>query len=91
MAVHNGKCIRERSSDLCGNCAVSRAIEKLIIRAADRQQIAVTERKFSFPLILRSVENGYGKKLHYFFNYSKEPIVLDYPYGDSRSLLDSQN
>jgi beta-galactosidase len=50
-----------------GTVPSQKLLEKLIARAADRQQIASVERKFSFPLILRSVENGYGKKVHYFF------------------------
>lgn len=73
-----------------GTVPSQKLLEKLIARAADRQQIASVERKFSFPLILRSVENGYGKKVHYLFNYSMKPVTLDYPYSDSRSLLDEQ-
>ena len=66
-------------------------LQKLIARAADRKGIAKTERQYRFPVILRSGTNAKGKQLHYIFNYSYEPMTIQYPYADSRSLLDNQS
>lgn len=63
---------------------------KLIARASDRKQINTEERKFQFPVILRSGTNDTGNKIHYIFNYSPETKTIDYPYASSSSLLDSQ-
>ena len=65
-------------------------LQKIIARAADRKGIAKTERQYRFPVILRSGTNAKGKLLHYIFNYSYEHITIQYPYADSRSLLDNQ-
>ncbi|MGP1476613.1 MAG: beta-galactosidase [Phocaeicola sp.] len=65
-------------------------LEKLIARAAKRKNIATVERNFSFPIVLRSGINEKGKKVHYLFNFSYETKTIAYPYGNSQSLLDSQ-
>lgn len=65
-------------------------LEKLVTRAANRQQIATIERNFHFPLIIRSIINEYDKKVHYLFNYSSDSIFINYPYNNSKSLLDNQ-
>ncbi len=63
---------------------------KLIARASDRKGINVEERKYQFPIILRSATNDKGRKLHYLFNYSSKANSVEYPYSSSISLLDSQ-
>lgn len=63
---------------------------KLIARSAERKGIATVERQYSFPIILRSGTNDNNKKVHYIFNYSKQPKTVTYPYADSKSLLDNQ-
>ena len=65
-------------------------LKQLIARAADRKGIAQAERQYQFPVILRSGTNGRGKNVHYLFNYSYEPVTVNYPYTDSQSLLDGQ-
>ena len=65
-------------------------LQRLIARAADRKGIAQAERQYRFPVILRSGTNGKGRRVHYLFNYSYEPVTIAYPYADSRSLLDGQ-
>lgn len=62
-------------------------LDRLVARAVERKGISPTEH---FPVILRSGENGYGKKVHYIFNYSSESQTLAYPYPTSNSLLDRQ-
>lgn len=65
-------------------------LEKLLARAANRKGIAVNERQYKFPIILRTVTNEQGKMVHYLFNYSNKPQMISYPYPDSSSLLDKQ-
>jgi len=73
-----------------GTLPSTELLQHLLTRAADRKKILVSERTYQFPIILRSGENAKGKKIHYLFNYSYEPKTVVYPYGKSRSLLDSQ-
>ncbi len=73
-----------------GTLPSNELLQQLIARAANRKQIRSTERQYSFPIILRSGTNDYGKTIHYIFNYSYEPKSITYPYGNSRSLLDGQ-
>jgi beta-galactosidase len=40
---------------------------KLIARAADRKGIAIVERQYQFPVILRSGTNAKGRQIHYLF------------------------
>lgn len=66
-------------------------LKRLIARAADRKGIARVERRYEYPVVLRSGENAQGRPVHYLFNYSHEPKTVDWPYPDSRSLLDGQS
>ncbi len=66
-------------------------LKKLIVRAADRKEIAKTERNYTFPIVLRSGFNQAGKAVHYLFNYSSTVATVKYPYANSLSLLDSQS
>ena len=63
---------------------------KLIARAADRKGIAIVERQYQFPVILRSGTNAKGRQIHYLFNFSYEPKTIAWPYPASQSLLDQQ-
>ena len=74
-----------------GTLPSTELLQKLLARAANRKQILTSERQFTFPIILRSGTNDYGKKIHYIFNYSFEPKTITYPFGNSRSLLDGQS
>ena len=74
-----------------GTLPSTELLQKLLARAANRKQILTSERQFTFPIILRSGTNDYGKKIHYIFNYSYEPKTITYPFGNSRSLLDGQS
>ena len=74
-----------------GTLPSTEILQKLLARAAERKQILTAERQNTFPIILRSGVNDYGKKIHYIFNYSYEPKTITYPFGNSRSLLDGQS
>ena len=64
---------------------------KIIARAADRKGIAIVERQYQFPVILRSGTNAKGRQIHYLFNFSYEPKTVAWPYPASQSLLDKQS
>lgn len=74
-----------------GTLPSTELLQKLLARAADRKQILMAERQFSFPIILRSGINSFGKKVHYIFNYSYETQTISFPYANCHSLLDSQS
>jgi len=73
-----------------GTLPTQEILQRLIARAADRKGIAQAERKYSFPIILRSGTNDLGKQIHYIFNFSSEAKTVRYPFGKSVSLLDGQ-
>lgn len=62
----------------------------IISRSANRKSIAKIERKYKFPIILRSGTNEDSEQIHYLFNYSNESKTISYPYATSHSLLDKQ-
>ena len=62
----------------------------LISRAAERKGILAAERKYRFPIILRSGINSQGRQVHYIFNFSPQEQTINYPYQESKSLLDDQ-
>ena len=74
-----------------GTLPSTELLQKLLARAADRKGICQAERRYQFPLILRSGINGKGKQIHYLFNYSYEPKTITWPFANSRSLLDQQS
>ncbi len=43
--------------------------------------------KAQFPVIIRSGENGLGKKVHYYFNYSMEAVEQEYLHDHGVELL----
>jgi beta-galactosidase len=74
-----------------GTLPSTELLQKLLARAADRKGICQAERRYQFPLILRSGINGKGKQIHYLFNYSYETKTIAWPFVNSRSLLDQQS
>ncbi len=64
-------------------------LRRLINRAVDRKGILQAERQYQFPIIFRSGTTEKGHPIHYIFNFSAEPLNVDYPYDNSTSLLDS--
>ncbi len=74
----------------CGTVPSEALLQKIIARAADRKQIATTERQFQYPIILRSGTNPKGHEVHFFFNYTYEPKTVNYPYAKGTSLTDGK-
>ena len=74
----------------CGTVPSEALLQKIIARAADRKQIATTERQFQYPIILRSGTNSKGHEVHFFFNYTYETKTVNYPYAKGTSLTDGK-
>lgn len=55
-------------------------MEKLLARAAERAKLDLPAIHYSFPTIIRSGVNQYGKKIHYIFNYSAADNAVDLPF-----------
>ena len=66
-------------------------LQKIVARAADRIGQLPFNGKYHYPIIMRSGINGSKKSIHYIFNYSAEEKSIEYPFADSRSLLDNQS
>ena len=62
-------------------------LNKLVENVVKKAGLWSTEQEYSFPVILRNVINSYGKKIHYFLNYSSDPVNLAYPYEKGKELL----
>lgn len=45
------------------------------------------EQALTFPVIVRSGTNQYGRRIHYIFNYSMEKTSLQNPFSDAAELL----
>ena len=65
-------------------------LQKIVARAATRIGQLPFNGKYGYPIIMRSGVNSNKKNIHYIFNYSAEEKSIEYPYADSRSLLDNQ-
>jgi len=48
------------------------------------------DQQISFPLITKKGINETGKTIHYYFNYSANPISFIYPYNDGKELIQNQ-
>ena len=66
-------------------------LQKIVARAANRIGQLPFNGKYHYPIIMRSGINGSKKSIHYIFNYSAEEKSIEYPFADSRSLLDNQS
>ncbi len=66
-------------------------LQKIVARAANRIGQIPFNGKYHYPIIMRSGVNGSKKNIHYIFNYSAEEKSIEYPFADSRSLLDNQS
>jgi beta-galactosidase len=63
---------------------------KLMADAVKKAGISGPDQLLSFPLITKSGINQYGKTIHYYFNYSANPISFNYPYNSSTDLLNKK-
>ncbi|WP_051091098.1 beta-galactosidase [Paenibacillus massiliensis] len=48
------------------------------------------DQELSFPVIVKHSVNEQGQQVHFYFNYSDEPLSLNYTYGAGHSLLSDE-
>jgi beta-galactosidase len=60
---------------------------KIIKEAVERAGISNPDYQFSWPLIAKSGVNDDGNAIHFYYNYSSDPIVFEYPHDDGRELV----
>jgi beta-galactosidase len=71
-------------------CITSNKVtEQLMTGAVKKAGIAGPDQKLNFPLITKSGSNQKGKNIHYYFNYSANPISFEYPYPSANDLLNN--
>ncbi len=66
-------------------------IEKLLADAVNKAGIKSVDQKLSFPIITKSGINEKGKNIHYYFNYSANPISFEYLYPSATDLLNNKS
>jgi beta-galactosidase len=60
---------------------------KIIKNAVKSAGIENPDFEFSWPLIAKSGVNDDGKAVHFYYNYSSEPIKFTYPHAAGRELV----
>jgi beta-galactosidase len=58
--------------------------------AVTRAGISNPDFQFSWPLIAKSGVNDDGNKVHFYYNYSSEPINFDYPHSEGLELVSEE-
>jgi len=60
---------------------------KLIEEAVIRAGISNPDHQYSWPLIAKSGVNEDGKAVHFYYNYSSEPVEFSYPHDSGKELI----
>jgi len=60
---------------------------KIIKAAVERAGISNPDHQYSWPLIAKSGVNDDGNAVHFYYNYSSDPIAFDYPHDAGRELV----
>ncbi|MFC0183573.1 beta-galactosidase [Pseudarcicella hirudinis] len=69
-------------------CMTSNSLtEKIIQETVKNAGLWGPNQEIAFPVITKSGVNQYGKKIHYYFNYSSSPGNFTYPYNGGTDLL----
>jgi beta-galactosidase len=69
-------------------CLPSAAImSKILARAAQEAGCWGPDQELAFPVITKWGQNGAGKRVHYYFNYSSSDQVFRYPYPAGCELI----
>jgi len=65
-------------------------LEKIVSNVAKEAKITDVQNEYHFPVIFRSGMNTAGKKIHYVFNYSKNPQEIRYPFPAGKELFSGE-
>ena len=60
--------------------------EKILLAAIDRAGIKTPDQDLHWPLIAKQGLNGFGKQVHFYYNYSAQPNSVTYPYPAGKEL-----
>jgi len=64
---------------------------KLIQEAVERAGIKNPDHQFAWPLIAKSGVNDEGKILHFYYNYSSDPLEFTYPHDSGKELVEAKS
>ncbi|MGB8193462.1 MAG: beta-galactosidase trimerization domain-containing protein, partial [Chitinophagaceae bacterium] len=68
-------------------CRPSDALqEKILLAAMERAGIKSSDQNIHWPLITRQGTNDFGKKVHFYYNYSSKAATVTYTYADGKEL-----
>jgi beta-galactosidase len=60
---------------------------KIIKDAVKRAGVSNPDHQLSWPLIVKSGRNEFGKKIHFYYNYSSEEKEFTYPHPSGKDLV----
>jgi beta-galactosidase len=60
---------------------------KLIKQALERAGVENPDHRFAWPLIAKSGVNDEGKSMHFYYNYSSDPVGFSYPHSNGKELV----
>jgi len=60
---------------------------KIIKEAVSRAGISSADNQLSWPLVVKSGKNEFGKNLHFYYNYSSEVKEFTYPHPSGKELV----
>jgi beta-galactosidase len=60
--------------------------EKIVLAAMERAGIKTSDQNIHWPLITKQGTNDFGKKVHFYYNYSSKTDSVIYDYQDGKEL-----
>jgi beta-galactosidase len=60
--------------------------EKILLAAMQRAGIKGSDQSIHWPLITKQGTNDFGKKVHFYYNYSSQASTVPYAYADGKEL-----
>lgn len=69
-------------------CRPSDALqEKILLSAMERAGIKTNDQNIHWPLITKQGTNDFGKKVHFYYNYSSRTSPVAYGYSEGKELI----
>ncbi|WP_345948965.1 beta-galactosidase [Mucilaginibacter sp. PAMB04274] len=65
--------------------------EKILLAAMERAGIKTVDQNIHFPLITKQGINDFGRKVHFYYNYSGQERSLSYIHKDGKELTTDQS
>ena len=60
---------------------------KLLKDALQRAGVESPDQQFSWPVIAKSGTNDFGNEVHFYYNYSSDPLEIAYPHPSGKELV----